>query len=177
MKQIILFFLFLSICVTTHAQKMNNAKLGKIIKENSTEIEGSAGYWQFKYKNTYLLLITDEKHNRMRLITPIIEEDKLPENYFKNALRANFHTALDVKHALSEGMMWCVYIHPLKELSEEQIVDAMSQVYYGAMTFGSSYSSTDLVFPAKKEEKKEEIEKKDSLISKKLIVDSKKTTQ
>ena len=57
-------------------------------------------------------------------------------------------------------MMWCVFIHPLKALSEEQVIDAMSQVYYGAMTFGTTYSSTDLVFPASKEKKKEEKEKK-----------------
>ena len=160
MKWIAIVFFMASFNSLLFAQKMNNAKLGKIIKEQSAEVEGKAGYWQFKYKNTYLLLITDEKHNRMRLITPIIEEEKLPENYFKNALRANFHTALDVKYALADGMMWCVFIHPLKELSEEQVIDAMSQVYYGAMTFGTTYSSTDLVFPASKEKKKEEKEKK-----------------
>jgi len=159
MKWILSVFFCLSLG-SLHAQKMNNAKLDKIIKANSSDVEGKDGYWQFKYKNMYLLLVTDQKHNRMRLITPIIEEEKLPENYFKNALRANFHTALDVKYALADGMMWCVFIHPLKELSEEQVLDAMSQVYYGAVTFGTSYSSTDLVFPASKEKEPEEKEKK-----------------
>jgi len=38
--------------------------------------------------------------------------------------------------------------HPLKELNEaQQVIDAIQQVYAAALTFGSSYSSTDLVFP------------------------------
>mgnify|MGYP000279780697 CR=1 FL=1 len=67
-----------------------------------------------------------------------------------NALVANFHSVLDVKYALSDEIIWSVYAHPLQELSELQVVDAIQQVYAAALTFGSSYSSTNLVFPGNK---------------------------
>ena len=60
---------------------------------------------------------------------------------------ANFHSVLDVKYALSDEIIWSVYAHPLKELSELQVVDAIQQVYAAAITFGGSYSSTNMVFP------------------------------
>ena len=60
---------------------------------------------------------------------------------------ANFHSVLDVKYALSDEIIWSVFTHPLKELSEHQVEDAIKQVYAAALTFGGSYSSTDMVFP------------------------------
>lgn len=138
------------------AQKMDNEKLGKIIEVLSDSVEGQAGYWQFAYGETVLLLITDESHNRMRIMTPIVEVEKLNEEFMKNALIANFHTALDVKYAISDEVLWSVFIHPLKELSEEQVKDAIEQVYRAAYTFGTTYSSTDLVFPGSAGEGNEE---------------------
>ena len=72
---------------------------------------------------------------------------------------ANFHSALDVKYALSDEIIWSVYVHPLKELSEEQVADAVKQVYTAAKTFGSSYSSTNLVFPGNTRKKEKELPK------------------
>ncbi len=44
----------------------------------------------------------DENANRMRIITPIAERKQLNEDLILNSLVANFHTALDVKYALSD---------------------------------------------------------------------------
>ena len=132
-----------------NAQKMNNKQLGKILTEVSDSIKGEEGYWQVLYKEAMMIVITDQKHNRMRIITPVAYISELDETMFQKALEANFHTALDVKYAISENIMWTVFIHPLKELSENQVKDAVKQVYSGANTFGGSYSSTNLVFPSK----------------------------
>jgi len=81
----------------------------------------------------------------------------LREEELLNALVANFHSVLDVKYALSDEIVWSVYAHPLKELTETQVIDAIEQVYVAALTFGDSYSSTNLVFPGntnKKEKRK-----------------------
>ncbi len=144
-KTILSLFLVFSFTLG-YSQKMNNNKLEKIITTLSDSIEGQTGYWQFKYQKRYFLLITDEKNNRMRIVSPIVEEKELREEYYKKCLEANYHTALDVKYALSDGVMWSVFIHPLKELSEKQVKDAVSQVYSAAATFGYSYTSTELVF-------------------------------
>jgi hypothetical protein len=139
----LLFFIFYN---GLQAQKMNNQKIDKILKSNVDSVGGQTGAWQFKYFDRYFLLLTDEKNNRMRIISPIIEENKLDKDLLAKCLKANFHTTLDVKYALSQEILWSVYIHPLKELSQAQLVDAIKQVYRAAATFGYSFSSTDLIF-------------------------------
>ena len=132
-----------------NAQKMDNKRLGKILTEVTDSIQGKEGSWQIIYEDITMFVITDQKHNRMRIITPIAYISELDESVYKEALEANFHTALDVKYAISDNIMWTVFIHPLKELSENQVKDAIKQVYYGTKTFGGSYSSSDLFFPFK----------------------------
>jgi len=146
MKKVFVLVLLSLIVSVGLAQKMSNKKLEKILTVVSDSVQGQTGYWQFKYFDRYFLLITDEKHNRMRIVSPIVEEEKLDEEYFKKCLEANYHIALDVKYALSDGLLWSVFIHPLKELSETQVKDAIAQVYSAAATFGYSYTSTELVF-------------------------------
>jgi len=83
----------------------------------------------------------------MRIISPIADANALNDELIKAALVANFHTALDVKYAVSEGVLFSVFIHPLKELSENQVRDALSQVYHANINFGTTFASTSLSFP------------------------------
>jgi hypothetical protein len=46
-----------------------------------------------------------------------------------------------------------VFTHPLKELSREQLLNAIDQVIALSKTFGTTYSSTDLEFGHPEEEK------------------------
>lgn len=130
-----------------HGQKMDNKGLLKILEGNVEQLEGHNGAWSFVYDDLMMLMLTDESHNRMRIISPIDEVSNLTQSQIVDALTANFHTALDVKYAIADELMWSVFIHPLKELSSEQVEDAIRQVARAASTFGSTYSSTDLVFP------------------------------
>ncbi|MCL6266400.1 hypothetical protein [Flagellimonas myxillae] len=132
------------------AQEMNSAKLLEIIKQEADTVQVSGNSYRFLFNEAMLICVFDENANRMRIISPIVEREKLGEEELLNALVANFHSALDVKYALSDEIIWSVYTHPLKELSEHQVVDAIQQVYAAALTFGSSYSSTNLVFPGNK---------------------------
>ncbi|MCH8319327.1 MAG: hypothetical protein IIA88_12705 [Bacteroidetes bacterium] len=43
-------------------------------------------------------------------------------------------------------MLWSIFVHPLKELTQSQLIDAISQVFYAAHNFGGSYRSTNLQF-------------------------------
>lgn len=138
------------------AQNMDSDTLYKIIEQEADTVKVSGNSYQFLFNNTMLICVHDESANRMRIISPIIGREKIGEEELLNALVANFHSALDVKYALSDEILWSVYTHPLKELSEPQVVDAIQQVYAAAITFGNTYSSTNLVFPGntKKKEKK-----------------------
>lgn len=147
--------MFLLSLQTGFAQNMNNEKMGKILESMADSIQGQNGQWQFKIKEVLFLCVTDTKHNRMRIISPITEAQRLDEKLKSAALVANFHTALDVKYAIADDLLWSVFIHPLKELSEAQVRDAVKQVYSANNTFGTSFSSTPLVFPGGSGEKKE----------------------
>lgn len=141
-------FLILSLLITPSisAQKMNNKEMGKIFKKVADKIEGETGAWEVYYKERSMLVLTDEPNNRMRIFTPIAAEEEVGVREFKLMLEANFHSALDAKYSLYNGFIISVYTHPLKELSESQLVDALSQVAVLANNFGSTYSSTDLIF-------------------------------
>jgi len=128
---------------------MNNKQLDSIFHSLIENIQGGNGHWQFILGDTQVICLTDELHNRMRFIAPIIETDKLTPSEMKTCLEANFHTALDIKYAISDGVLWSVFMHPLKELTKQQVEDAIQQVYAGVQNFGSSYSSSNLYFPTK----------------------------
>lgn len=155
------FAIFLLLPLFSFSQNMDNQKLDTIYKTVSDSIQGNIGGWQFYIKQTPLISITDENHNRMRIISPIADSNTLNEELIKACLVANFHTALDVKYAVSDGVLWSVFIHPLRELSEDQVKDAVSQVYYANINFGTTFASTSLTFPGNISDKKEkEIEEK-----------------
>ena len=136
-----------------NAQDMTPERLVDIIKQEADTADIQGNSVRFLFNDAILISIYDENANRMRIISPIVEREKLGEEELLNALVANFHSALDVKYALSDEMVWSVFAHPLKELSEAQVIDAMHQVYAAALTFGGSYSSTNLVFPGNTQRK------------------------
>lgn len=153
MKKVLFLLAILTSFQVAFSQNMTSAKLGTILTQVSDSIQGNDGRWQFKVKDVLFMCITDAKHNRMRIISPITEVERLDEKLKSAALVANFHSALDVKYAIAEDVLWSVFIHPLKELSEAQVKDAVSQVYSANVTFGTTFSSTTLVFPGSKKKK------------------------
>lgn len=136
----------------TFSQEMSTTKLGAIFKKVSDNFKENKTRWDFIVNEVAFIAIADSTHNRMRIISPIIEVSKLSEELKTASLMANFHTALDIKYAITNDVLWSVFIHPLKELSEKQVIDAISQVYYGNVNFGSTFSSTSLVFPGRQKE-------------------------
>lgn len=132
---------------------MTVKELVSIIQQEADTALVEGNSVRFLFNESMLICIHDESANRMRIISPIVEREKLGEEELLNALVANFHTALDVKYALSDEIVWSVYAHPLKELTEAQVIDAIQQVYAAAITFGQSYSSTNLSFPGNTQKK------------------------
>lgn len=136
--------------------QMDNQKLLEIVEREAEDIGGEVGAWHLYLKDRVLLILTDEENNRMRIFTPIVEERVIDAEDMHKMLEANFHTALDAKYSIYEGFVISTYTHPLRELSEAQLLDAMHQVIRLAETFGSTYSSTDLLFGGQGEEREAE---------------------
>ena len=152
--------LLLTIPFSVQSQNMTNSDLEKIIYVVADSLRGDTGNWQFMIKDRILVCVTDENNNRMRIMSPIIEQKKLAYADMLKLMEANFHTALDVKYAVSNDLLWSVFIHPLKELSKDEVLSAINQVYSAALTYGTTYNSTSLSFPNKREEEQAEKAKK-----------------
>ena len=152
-----IFSLLFFITAAAFSQEMTTKKLDIILTKVSDSIISNGNQWRFQINNIPFICIADSKHNRMRIISPIADSNKLTEELKTASLIANFHTALDVKYAITDDVLWSVFVHPLKELSENQLLDAISQVYHAHINFGTSFSSTSLVFPGKHPDAKKEI--------------------
>jgi len=127
-------------------QIMTNARLAELINELSGEVQGQLGYWQMRIESRDVLVITDETHNRMRIMTPVADDKGLDSEELHRLLSANFDRALDAKYAISNGTLWSAFTHPLAELTDEQFIGCVGQVVTLANNFGTSYSSSGLFF-------------------------------
>jgi len=129
---------------------MNNKKIGAVLSKlnNIQLVDNHPGYWVILLDSYQLHIITDEKLNRMRIISPIMDIKELKEKQLFEAMQAHFHKALDIKYAIYDERVWSVYTHYLEELTKKMFIDAISQVYHGANNFGGSYTSSNLFFGA-----------------------------
>lgn len=134
-----------------HAQEMNLDTLDQIIRSVSDTVSQEGNSWEFIVHETFLICVADDNNNRMRIISPIRKFEDLEPYELEDAMEANFHSALDVRYALSDNIVWVAFIHPLRELTQSQVLDAISQVYSAALTFGGTYTSTNLAFPKSKD--------------------------
>ena len=130
----------------TARQAMTNKKLDDLIRQITTDVVGQMGNWQFLIDKRDILVITDETHNRMRIMSPVTTQDRLNKDELARLLEANFSSALDAKYALRDQTLWSVFTHPLGELSDEQFLDCVAQVANLANNFGHSYASGNLFF-------------------------------
>lgn len=131
---------------------MNLRKMEKAFRKAEISYEGDPGAWLLYTQDHILLVLSDEDNNRMRIFTPIIESADASPLQLEKMLRANFHSALDAKYSIHDGFVVSVFTHPLKELSREQLLDAIDQVIALSKTFGTTYSSTDDEFGHPEEE-------------------------
>ena len=128
---------------------MNNEQLGALIREHADQVhQATPGHWQFDYFGRVLIALSDETMNRMRIITPVMEVGELDAEAVVRCLSANFDRALDARYAINGEFLWSAFIHPLNELQDSQVVDALMQVATLAVTYGENYSSSGLTFGA-----------------------------
>ena len=133
-------------CAITTTEVMSQELLARHIESIAGGIEGSRNVIEFQYESVSIACVSDSTHNRMRLITSIAKVDSLRMIDLETLLTANFHTTLDARYAISEGVIYAAYLHPLSSLSREQLESAIRQVSALSRNFGSSYSSGELMF-------------------------------
>ena len=157
MKRLRYFVLLLLLplgCTTTPENTMSGEALEALIQEVGSDVQVNNRVIQFHYQGSLLICIYDNKADRMRIISPITGLASIDGSQLAIAMAANFHTALDARYAISDGVIYSVFIHPLSSLGEEELRSAIHQVAAANQNFGSSYSSGGLVFPGSSSEPK-----------------------
>ena len=126
---------------------MNNKQLGVLIHKAATQIhEDQLGFWKFEVGDSIVFVITDESHNRMRIMSPVIELGSVTSDELQTLLEANYDRALDARYCIKNEVIWSAFLHPLAELNDRQFLNALDQVVTLENNFGSSYTSSGLVF-------------------------------
>lgn len=128
------------------ALAMTLRTLQGILKESVEDLKGESGQWRFTYADVEMAPLTSLPHDRMRIVAPIRPEAQLTDQHRKRMLDANFHSALDVRYATSNGLVYAAYIHPLSPLRREEIQSALRQAAELVKTFGTTYFSGELSF-------------------------------
>jgi len=142
---IIIAMLFSSLSLASD-EPMNNDRLEEIIKRIDTSAQGKPGFWRFIVEGREVSVITDERANRMRIIVPIAPADKIPNEKLVRMMQANFDSALDARYSIAKDIVWSAFIHPLKELGDEEFLSGLGQAVNLALTYGEGYSSGALIF-------------------------------
>ena len=125
---------------------MNNRRLRTLIDEVASSVSGETGAWRFTVDGVVMFCISDEAHDRMRIISPIAAAEDLGQEILTECLAANFNRALDARYCIHEGTVWGAFIHPLSPTTDDQILSAINQVAQVSRNFGKSFSSSPLVF-------------------------------
>ena len=145
-KYLVLSFLMLVIYCLPAQESMDNAKIQELLENTFDKVEGVSGNWQVICEQRVLFILTNEPHNRMRIFTPVINQKELKKGEMESMLNANFHAALDAKYALYGEFVVSLFTHPLREIQIHQFLDALKQVATAANNFGTTFSSTDIIF-------------------------------
>ena len=125
---------------------MNQEAMEHYVIEHSDVVQHRRGYVLFVYDTVQMALVSDVKHDRMRIISPILRYEEVDDAHRDAVMVANFHSALDARYAVSNGVLYSAYIHPLSPLTEEELQSAMEQVANLAQTYGERYSGGNLIY-------------------------------
>ena len=127
-------------------QEMTIERLEVILRDQVRNVRGNSERWQFTIEGQSMIVLTDTKYNRMRIVAPIMPTEELSTQQIQAMLVANFHSALDARYAVSNGTVVAIFVHPLNSLQENDFRSGLLQVANLANSFGTSYSSGGLGF-------------------------------
>lgn len=127
--------------------QMTLDKLDTIVKRLDAEAKRVQGYiWQFKIDKVPVVIVTDEKNDRMRILVAIRSAEDMTQEELQRVMQANFDSALDSRYAIAKDILWSAFVHPLKALHDRQFIAAIGQTVNLAATYGTTFSSGLLMF-------------------------------
>jgi hypothetical protein len=125
---------------------MTSESISKLLDSYLTEVEGKVGFWRGTRDEVQLFVLSDDDHDRIRIMAPIGEVKDLEPDLLHVLLQANYDRALDARYAMRGKEVWSVSVHPLATLAPDDFSDFLDQVVRLVKNTGSTYASSDLVF-------------------------------
>jgi hypothetical protein len=140
---------------------MDQVRLEQIFADQVEAITGPSGAIQTQVDGVIVYCISDPANDQMRLIAPITRAAGLDPRINAILLRANFNNTGESRYALSEGVVFAAFLHPISSLTPEEIRVGLAQVVSLAKTFGTSFSSDEWPLPDPVQEKEDRLEEFD----------------
>jgi hypothetical protein len=126
---------------------MNLERMGTIITRLDEKAElPRKGFWRFTITGASVIAVADDTYDRLRILVGIQSAKELTQDQLMKITRSNFDTALDARYAISQDILWAIYVHPLKSLSDQQFISAIGQTVNLAKSYGDGYSSGGILF-------------------------------
>lgn len=120
---------------------MTPERLNGLILRIDENAQRQGNTWQLQVEGMPVTVIIDTNADRMRIVTAVIEVDKLTNESMARLLQANFDSALDARYAIARNILWGTFIHPLSSLDDAEFLSGLGQVVNLVFTFGTTYSS------------------------------------
>ncbi len=127
-------------------QPTDYAALDRFIHEYTDEVEGGNGRWAFVIEGVSVMVMADQAADRMRIMTPVASVADFEDGEYERLMEANYDRALDARYAINAGVLWSAFIHPMSSLTHEQFDDGLNQAVRLSTNFGTTYTSSDMVF-------------------------------
>ncbi len=126
---------------------MDIIRMDTIITRLDDEVEHPRkGFWRFTIEGANVIAVADDEHDRLRILVGVQSAKDLSQAQLVKITQSNFDTALDARYAISQGILWAIYVHPLKSLGNEQFISAIGQTVNLAVSYGGGYSSGGILF-------------------------------
>ena len=127
-------------------EPMTQARMEQIFGDQVDAIEGPPGAIRTIVDEVEIYLISDPTNDRMRLLARVADVNRVDPRIVNVLLQANFYRTLDARYAVSEGIVFSAYLHPISTLSRAELISGFDQVLALAKNFGTTYSSGKLDF-------------------------------
>ena len=128
------------------SEKMTASNLKALIEKFDEKAVATRNSVTFSLNERELIMVYDEKADRMRIITPVAQSGIASDEVLIRMMQANYDAVLDARYAMANDIIWAVFIHPLSSLTQDDFLSGVAQTVTAAETFGSSYTSGALVF-------------------------------
>lgn len=126
---------------------MTVATMRSIMKRLDEKVkEPRPGTFLMVVNDFEVLVVTAEQANRMRVMVRIRTAENLTKEELLRISQANLDAALDARYAIGRGVLWATYIHPLSSLHPLQFIEAIGSTVNLAASYGTSYSSGQLIY-------------------------------